>query len=87
MLSPTPLNSKPFSEGSLTLTNYLMSLKGFHILFITISTLLCIFVVLWAFVFASYSEMSLKVFGGVCAVMAIILPVYGIRFYRKSREI
>jgi uncharacterized membrane protein len=64
-----------------------MSLKGFHILFITLSTLLCVFVVLWAFVFASYSEMSLKVFGGVCAVMAIILPLYGIRFYRKSREI
>ncbi len=64
-----------------------MSLKGFHILFITVSTLLCIFVVLWAFVFASYSEMSLKVFGVVCAIMAIVLPVYGIRFYRKSREI
>ncbi|NCF12865.1 MAG: hypothetical protein GWP68_05745 [Verrucomicrobiaceae bacterium] len=64
-----------------------MSLKGFHILFIAVSTLLCIFVVLWAFVFSSYTEVSLQIFGGVCAVMAIILPAYGIRFYRKSREI
>jgi hypothetical protein len=64
-----------------------MSLKGFHILFITLSTLLCVFVVLWAFVFSSYAETSLKLFGGICAVMAIILPAYGIRFYRKSREI
>ena len=87
MLSQTLLNLKPFSEGNPALTNHQMSLKGFHILFITLATLLCVFVVLWAFVFASYTEVSLKVFGGVCAVMAIILPLYGIRFYRKSREI
>jgi hypothetical protein len=64
-----------------------MSLKGFHILFITLSTLLCVFVVVWAFLFASHAGTGLKLFGGTCAVAAIILPVYGVSFYRKSREI
>jgi hypothetical protein len=63
-----------------------MSLKGFHILFITLSTLLCVFVVLWAFVLAAHPDTALKIFGSVCAVVGIVLPVYGINFYRKSRE-
>ena len=64
-----------------------MSIKGFHILFITIATLLCVFVVLWAFVIQSTSSTGLKVFGGTCAVAAIILPLYGISFYRKAQKI
>jgi hypothetical protein len=63
-----------------------MTLKGFHILFITISTLLCVFVVLWAFVLAAYPDITLKIFGSVCGVVGIILPIYGINFYRKSKE-
>ena len=64
----------------------LMSLKGFHILFITLSTLLCVFVVLWAFVLTAHADTALRIFGGVCAVIGVILPVYGVNFYRKSRE-
>ncbi len=64
-----------------------MSLKGFHILFITLATLLCVFVVLWAFVLASASGGGLKVFGGTCAVAAVLLPLYGISFYRKAKKI
>tara|TARA_B110000483_G_scaffold235882_1_gene308120 strand:- start:657 stop:851 length:195 start_codon:yes stop_codon:yes gene_type:complete len=64
-----------------------MSLKGFHILFITIATLLCIFVVVWAFVLASSAGTGLKVFGGTCAVAAIILPIYGVSFYKKAKVI
>jgi len=63
-----------------------MTLKGFHILFITLSTLLCVFVVLWALVLAAYQDTTLMIFGSVCAVAGIILPVYGINFYRKSKE-
>ena len=64
-----------------------MSLKGFHILFITLATLLCVFVVLWAFVFEDVVTLWLKVFGGSCAVAAIVLPIYGISFYRKAQNI
>ena len=64
-----------------------MSLKGFHILFITIATLLCIFVALWAFVLERYPDLGLQIFGGTCAVAAVLLPLYGIRFYRKAKSI
>ena len=64
-----------------------MSLKGFHILFITISTLLCVFVVIWAFVMTAVPSTALKVFGGACALIAVVLPVYGVNFYRKSQQI
>jgi len=64
-----------------------MSLKGFHILFIIIATLLCVFVALWAFVLERYADLGLQIFGGSCAVAAVILPIYGIRFYRKAKHI
>lgn len=64
-----------------------MSLKGFHILFISIATLLCVFVVLWAFVLERNSSLGLQVFGGTCALAAILLPVYGVRFYQKAQKI
>lgn len=64
-----------------------MSLKGFHILFITISTLLCVFVVLWAFVLETRSSLGLQIFGGTCALAAVLLPVYGVKFYRKAQKI
>ena len=64
-----------------------MSLKGFHILFITLATLLCVFVVIWAFFLASAAGTGLKLFGGTCAVATIILPIYGISFYKKAKNI
>jgi len=64
-----------------------MSLKGFHILFITMATLLCVFVVLWAFVLETSTSLGLQVFGGTCAIAAIILPIYGVKFYRKAQKI
>lgn len=64
-----------------------MSLKGFHILFISIATLLCVFVVLWAFVLERNSSLGLQVFGSTCALAAILLPVYGVRFYQKAQKI
>ncbi|MBT8043664.1 MAG: hypothetical protein KJO79_01835 [Verrucomicrobiae bacterium] len=64
-----------------------MSIKGFHIFFITLATLLCVFVVIWAFFLASAAGTGLKFFGCTCAIAAIILPLYGISFYRKSKKI
>lgn len=64
-----------------------MSLKGFHIIFITIATLLCVFVVLWAFVLQSSPGLGMKIFGGSCALAAVVLPIYGVSFYRKAQKI
>ena len=64
-----------------------MSLKGFHILFITLATLLCLFVVVWAFILEDTVALWLKIFGGSCAIAAVILPIYGVSFYRKAQKI
>ncbi len=64
-----------------------MSLKGFHIIFISLATLLCLFIVLWAFLLESSPALGMKIFGGTCALAAIILPIYGVRFYKKSQNI
>jgi hypothetical protein len=64
-----------------------MSLKGFHLLFITLATLLCVFVVVWAFILEDTATLWLKIFGGSCALAAIILPIYGVSFYRKAQKI
>lgn len=64
-----------------------MSLKSFHIIFISLATLLCVFVVLWAFVLEDSSGTGMKIFGASCALAAIVLPLYGITFYRKAQKI
>ena len=60
-----------------------MSLKGFHIVFVTISTLLCVFLALWSFVFASERSGMTTAIGIVGIVGALLMPIYGVYFYRK----
>ncbi len=60
-----------------------MSLKGFHIVFVTVSTLLCVFLALWSFVFAADKSGIILALGIVGAAGAVIMPVYGVCFYRK----
>jgi hypothetical protein len=59
-----------------------MSLRIFHICFITLSTLLCAFVAWWCF--ANDAE---KIYAWSFAVAAAVLPPYGIWFLRKSRKL
>jgi hypothetical protein len=61
-----------------------MSLKGFHIVFVTISTLLCVFMALWAFLISTETAMGIGVTG---ILGAVIMPVYGVCFYRKAASI
>jgi len=61
-----------------------MSLKGFHIVFVTVSTLLCIFMAVWAFLLSSETSAGI---GAVGILGAIIMPIYGIFFYRKASKI
>lgn len=64
-----------------------MSLKGFHIVFVTVSTLLCIFLALWAFLLAPEPSTMAFVLGIVGIAGAVIMPVYGVCFYRKITRI
>ena len=64
-----------------------MSLKGFHIVFVTVSTLLCVFLALWAFLLApEISRLTIGI-GTVGILGALLLPVYGVYFYRKANRI
>jgi hypothetical protein len=64
-----------------------MSLKTFHIIFVTISTLLCLFLALFAFVFTPEVSSAFRVLGVVGIVGAIVMPIYGVCFYRKAASI
>ena len=59
-----------------------MSLKAFHILFITISIVLCIGCAVWAF-----SNDVMPIFGWASAGSAAALVVYEIFFLRKAKRI
>jgi hypothetical protein len=60
-----------------------MSLKGFHIVFVTVSTLLFLFLSTWSFGFAPESSVTITTLGVISIMGAIIMPIYGICFYRK----
>lgn len=64
-----------------------MSLKGFHIVFVTVSTLLCVFLGLWSFVLAPERSGMILALGIVGAMGAVVMPVYGVCFYRKITRI
>lgn len=59
-----------------------MSLKIFHICFIIISTLLCAGVSWWCF-----EHDVPKAFSYGFVIGAVILPVYGVWFLRKTRNL
>ncbi len=64
-----------------------MSLKTFHIVFITVSTLLFAFLALWGF-FLSSEEASLsKVLGMIGIAGVFLMQVYNVYFIRKARKI
>lgn len=64
-----------------------MSLRAFHIVFVTVCTLLCVFFAVWAFAFAGNRTGAITVVGVVGAIGAIGMPVYGVYFYRKARKL
>lgn len=61
-----------------------MSLKAFHIIFITVATLFCIAVAAWGLYFnATSTDAVIKIIGWACAIVAVVLPIYGVIFYRR----
>jgi hypothetical protein len=64
-----------------------MSLKGFHIVFVSVCTLLFTFLAVWSLLIVPEASLALAVLGGVGIVGALLMPVYGFCFYRKISKI
>ena len=64
-----------------------MSLKGFHLVFVTVSTLLCAFLALWSFVWAPEKSGMITALGIVGVAGTLLMPLYGVYFYRKITRI
>ena len=64
-----------------------MSLRSFHIVFITVCTLLCAFLVLWAFVLAPEPSAMATAFGIVGITGMVLMPAYAIAFLRKASKL
>lgn len=64
-----------------------MSLRAFHIVFVTVSTLLFAFLALWAFVLSADRTPVVTVLGAVSVAGLLAMPVYGVYFYKKVRNI
>ena len=61
-----------------------MSLKGFHIVFVTVSTLLFVFLALWAFLYMQETSALIRTLGIIGISGTCLMPVYGVLFYRKA---
>ena len=64
-----------------------MSLKSFHIVFVTVSTLLFVFLAAWAFLIAGERTALVTGLGVVGAIGALLMPAYGVYFYKKVKNL
>ena len=64
-----------------------MSLRAFHIVFVTVTTLLFAFLAVWAFGFASDRTSMIVALGVLGALGTVGMPVYGVYFYKKARKL
>jgi hypothetical protein len=64
-----------------------MSLRNFHLVFVTVSSLLFAFLTLWSFLFAP-EKSSLTHTIGISGIAGLVLMLaYGIYFLRKTRQL
>lgn len=64
-----------------------MSLKGFHIVFVSVSMLLFSFLIVWGFALAPEKTTLTTAMGVTGVVGTLLMPVYGVYFLRKARRI
>lgn len=64
-----------------------MSLRAFHIVFVTVSTLLFAFLALWGLKFAEKPDAVIHVLGWAGVIGCLVMPVYGVCFYRKAKTL
>ena len=63
-----------------------MSLRSFHIVFVTVCTLFSAFLVFWAFVLAPEPSTAATAFGIVGAVGLLLMPAYAVYFLKKAAK-
>lgn len=64
-----------------------MSLRNFHIVFVSVSSALFAFLTLWSFLFTS-EKSSLTHTIGITGIAGLVLMLaYGIYFLRKTRQL
>lgn len=61
-----------------------MSLKGFHIFFITVAVLFCFGFTAWAFLGAGNMTKEMQIPGIITAIFGSTILVYGIWFVKKK---
>lgn len=64
-----------------------MSIRTFHIVFVTVATLLFAFLAVWGFVLSTDRSDFVKGIAILGCVGAVVMPVYGVLFYKKVRKI
>lgn len=64
-----------------------MSLRSFHIVFVTVCTLFCAFLVAWAFLLAPEPSTMATIFGIVGVIGILLMPVYGVFFLKKASKL
>lgn len=63
-----------------------MTIKNFHIFFVTLSTILCAFFVVWAFSIAPAPGKAATLVGILGVIGLVGFPIYGVTFLRKIRN-
>lgn len=64
-----------------------MSLKSFHIIFVSITFLMSLFFVLWSR-FLAQDVSTITTLIGWCGIIGLVVaPVYGVYFWRKSSKL
>lgn len=63
-----------------------MTLKGFHIFFITIATLFSVFLVVWSFFLVKDPSGIWRITGATGCLGLLVMPFYGMWFLRKIRR-
>ncbi len=64
-----------------------MSLRSFHIVFVTVCTLFSAFLVVWAFVLAPEPSARSTAFGVVGIIGLLLMPAYAVYFLKKSSKL
>lgn len=64
-----------------------MSLKSFHIVFVTVCTLLFAFLTAWSFVVSPEQSGVVRVLGYVGIAGVVMMLAYGVYFLRKIRKV
>ena len=64
-----------------------MSLKGFHIVFVSVSLLLFAFLIAWGFLLAPERTTLATAMGVTGIVGVLLMPIYGVYFLRKAKRI